>query len=128
MTPGYHVRAYEVTVKRAGVETGIMVNAASASTMIVTGYPLPVTAGAVGNFSVTAFDPYGNRATGYTGTIHISSSDAKAVLPGNYTFAATDRGVHTFTGLKLKKKSKQTIPLTDTLNGSLTGSAIINVL
>ena len=34
----------------------------------------------------------------------------------------------TFTGLRLKKKGKQTITLTDTLNGSLIASVMIDVL
>ena len=236
------VHTFSATLKTAGTQSltaaegtahstqsGITVNPAAATRFTVAGFPSPVTAGAIGNFTVTALDPYGNRATGYTGTIHVSSSDARAVLPGNYTFttadagvhsfsatlktagtqaitttdtasaningtlgnirvtpaaasrfviaapssvtagvpfsltitvedaygnvvtgytgrihfsstdsgatlpanytfAATDHGVHTFTGLKLKKKGKQTILVTDTLNGSLIGSAIINVL
>src|SRR5262249_44427471 len=52
------------------------------------GFPAPVTAGVAGSFTVTAWDAYGNRATGYTGTAHFTSSDDKSVLPGNYTFTA----------------------------------------
>jgi hypothetical protein len=66
--------------------------------------------------------------TGYTGTIHFTSTDATATLPKNYTFTAVDKGVHTFTGLVLRKKGTQKITLTDTLNSSLTGSVIENVL
>ncbi len=40
-------------------------------------------------------DPYGNVATGYTGTVDLSSTDPRAVLPA-YTFTATDAGTHTF--------------------------------
>jgi hypothetical protein len=36
--------------------------------------------------------------------------------------------VHTFTGLVLRKKGTQKVTLTDTLNSSLTGSVIENVL
>ena len=36
--------------------------------------------------TVTAVDAYGNVATGYTGTVHFTSSDGQAVLPANYTF------------------------------------------
>jgi hypothetical protein len=49
-------------------------------------------------------DAYGNVATGYAGTVHFTSSDGKTVLPANYTFTAADKGVHTFTTLKLKTK------------------------
>ena len=54
-------------------------------------------------------------------------SDSTAVLPENYTFTAADRGVHPFTGLMLKKKGKQTITVTDTLDGSLTASVSVDV-
>jgi hypothetical protein len=66
--------------------------------------------------------------TGYTGTIHFKSTDTTATLPGDYTFTAADKGVHTFTGLVLRKKGKQTITITDTLNGALTGSVIEHVV
>ena len=48
------------------------------------------------NVTVTAKDAYGNMATGYTGTVHFTSSDGQAVLPANYTFVAGDAGIHTF--------------------------------
>ena len=48
------------------------------------------------NGTVTAYDAYGNLATGYVGTVHFTSSDPKAVLPANDTFTAADAGVHTF--------------------------------
>ena len=66
--------------------------------------------------------------TGYTGTIHFSSSDKTATLPSNYTFTAADKGVHTFSGLVLRKKGNQKITITDTSNSSLTGSVVVNVL
>jgi len=47
--------------------------------------------------TVTAFDQYGNIATGYTGTVHFGSSDGQAVLPApDYTFAGADEGFHAF--------------------------------
>jgi hypothetical protein len=55
------------------------------------------------------------------------SSDSTAKLPGNSTFWATDQGVHTFTGLVLRKKGKQTITVIDPLDGSLTASVPIDV-
>ena len=67
-----------------------------AATLAVTGYPSPTTSGASHRFTVTAKDSAGNTATGYTGTVHFTSSDAAAVLPANYTFTAGDNGTHTF--------------------------------
>ncbi len=78
--------------------------------------------------TITVQDAYGNLVTGYTGTIHFTSTDSAATLPANYTFTAADQGVHTFTGLVLRKRGTQKITLTDTLNSSLTGSVIENVL
>src|SRR5262249_34692802 len=80
----------------AGAQAGITVNAAAASRFTVAGFPSPVTAGVAGSFTVTSLDAYGNRATGYRGTVRFTSSDTKAVLPGNYSFTAPDAGMHNF--------------------------------
>jgi hypothetical protein len=71
---------------------------------------------------------YGNVVTGYTGTVRFSSRDNRATLPANYTFTPANSGVHTFTGLILRKKGMQTITITDTHNSALTGSDIVDVL
>ena len=59
---------------------------------------------------------------------HSTSTDKTASLPANYTFTAASKGVHTFKSLVLRTKGAQKITLTDTLNSSLTGSVIENVL
>src|SRR5262249_20550616 len=105
---------------RTGTQAGITVNPAAASRFAVTGFPSPVTAGAAGAFTVTAWDAYGNRAS-YPGTVRFTSSDAKAVLPGNYTFTAADAGMHTFSAT-LKTAGTQSLTVTDTANGAFTGS------
>ena len=57
--------------------------------------PTSATAGVPFNFDVTALDPYGNVATGYTGTVHFTSSDLHAAtLTTDYTFTAADAGAH----------------------------------
>jgi hypothetical protein len=104
-----------------GTQSGITVSPAAASTFAVTGFPSPVTAGVAGSFTVTARDPYGNRATGYTGAVHFSSSDARAALPGNYTFSAGDAGTHTFSAT-LKTAGSQSLTATDTVNPAITGA------
>jgi hypothetical protein len=80
------------------------------------------------SLTITVVDAYGNVVTGYTGTIHFTSTDTTATLPGDYTFTAVDKGMHTFTGLVLRKKGHQTITITDTRNSALTGSVIENVV
>ncbi len=131
------VHAFRATLKTAGTqsiaaadtttgsligsETGITVNPAPATTMSVAGFPSPTTAGVPGSFTVTLKDPYGNVATGYTGTVHFTTSDGKASLPANYTFTAADAGVHTFSAT-LKTAGTQSLAATDTTTARLTGT------
>ena len=42
--------------------------------------------------TVTAYDAYGNVATGYTGSVALASSDGRAVLPAELRFSSTRRG------------------------------------
>jgi probable HAF family extracellular repeat protein len=107
-------------------EPGILVTPAAATRLQITG-PGSVKAGRAFSITVTAYDAYGNIATGYTGTVAFKSSDSMATLPKNYTFTAVDGGVHTFTGLILKRRGTQTIVVTDTLTGSLLTSLTVNV-
>src|SRR5206468_623304 len=59
--------------------------------------------------------------TGYTGTVHFSSSDGAALLPGDYTFTAGDGGVHTFKGgLTFKTAGSQALTVQDKANAALT--------
>src|SRR5206468_7881676 len=109
------------TASVTGSETGITVNAAAVSRVAVAGFPWAVTAGVAGSFTVTATDPYGNRISGYTGTVRFTSSDAQAVLPGNYTFTAADAGMHAFSAT-LKTAGYQSLTATDTVNAALTGA------
>ncbi len=112
---------------RTGKEGGIKVNPAAASKFLLTA-PARVSAGVPFSLSVTVEDAYGNVVVGYTGTIHDSSTNTRATLPVNYTFTASDAGVHTFTGLVLRKKGYQKISVTDTHNSALTGNTIVDVL
>ena len=86
--------------------------------------PASATAGTAFQITVTALDAANDIATGYSGTVHFTSTDALAVLPvnsmltnGNGTFSAT-----------LKIAGGQTITATDTVTASITGtSSSINV-
>jgi hypothetical protein len=108
-------------------EGGLSVRAAAASQFIITA-PSNATAGVPFGLTLTVEDAYGNIVTGYVGTVHFTSSDRTATLPANYTFTAADKGVHTFVGLVLRKKGKQTITISDTLNSPLTASVTENVM
>jgi uncharacterized repeat protein (TIGR03803 family) len=133
---------FSVTLKTAGTQSvtatntatgsitgsvsGIVVHPAAASKFVL-GAPSGVSHGVPFSVTLTVEDGYGNVVTGYTGTVHFSSSDGTASLPANYTFTAGDAGVHTFTGLVLRKKGKQTLTVTDMQNSALTASESINV-
>jgi hypothetical protein len=115
------------TASLTGTDSGITVNPAAASQFILSA-PAGVSPGVSFSLTLTVEDAYGNVVTGYTGTVHFSSKDSTATLPSNYTFTAADKGVHTFSGLVLRKKGNQKVTITDTSNSSLTGSIIVGVL
>src|SRR5262249_16687021 len=62
-----------------------------------------------------------NTATGYRGTVDLTSTDTQAGLPADYTFTATDNGAHTF-AVTLKTAGSQSVTATDTVTGSLTAT------
>jgi hypothetical protein len=109
-----------VTAAITGSDASIQVNPTAASSLVVSGFPTSITQANSGTFTVTAYDPYGNVATGYTGTVHFTSSDPRAVLPADYTFTAADLGVHTFTAT-FNTVGTEWLAATDTLNSSVTG-------
>jgi hypothetical protein len=111
------------TASITGSQTGIVVNPAAASRFVVSTSPSTVTAGGSTTVTVTAYDAYGNVATGYSGTVHFTSSDPQAVLPANATLT---NGTGTFSAT-LKKAGSQTITATDTVNSSVTGAAAVTV-
>src|SRR5262249_55944929 len=76
--------------------------------------PTSTTAGQTGSLILTAWDHYGNIATGYTGTGTFVSSDPQAILPPSYTFTAADNGSHTF-DTALRTAGAQSIKATDTV-------------
>jgi len=114
------ITAIDTTGSFDGSKSGIVVQPAAASTLVVSGFPASITQGTAATFTVTAMDPYGNVATGYTGTVTFSSSDPLAKLPGNYTFTAADAGVHTFNAT-LNTVGTESLTVTDTLDSSITG-------
>ena len=106
-----------------GTQTGIVVNATALSRLVVSGLTPPRPAGTTGSVRVTATDAYGNRVHSYLGTIHLTSSDAQAKLPANYTFTVADAGTHVFSGtLTLKTAGTQSVTATDTVTATLHGS------
>ncbi len=68
---------------------------------------------------MTALTAANTTATGYTGTVHFTSSDTKAVLPSN---SALLNGVMTLPAV-LNTAGAQTIAATDTVTASITGTS-----
>ena len=87
--------------------------------------PANVTAGVAFNVTVTALDASNATVTGYTGTVHFTSSSA-GTLPADYTFVSGDNGTHVFS-VTLTSTGAQTITATDTVNASINGTANVNV-
>jgi hypothetical protein len=107
-----------VTAAITGTSAGITVSGAVATHFTVSA-PATATAGTVFNFTVTALDGSNNTATGYTGTVHFTSSDGAATLPANSTLT---NGVGTFSAT-LKTSGARTITATDTVTVSITGTS-----
>jgi hypothetical protein len=84
------------------------------------------TAGSAFTVTVTALDANNNTFTGYTGTVHFTSSDASAGLPADYPFNSGDHGTHSFS-VTLTSAGSQTVTATDRSNSSITGSATVTV-
>src|SRR5262249_55197852 len=68
--------------------------------------------------TVVARDIYGNTATGYSGTVHFTSSDPLAVLPAD---TALVNGVAT-ANVTFLTVGTQTLTATDVADSSLTGT------
>ena len=84
--------------------------------------PAGVTNGTVFPVTVAALDSFGNTATSYAGTVHITSSDPLAILPANATL---NSGVGTFSAM-FKTLGNQTITAQDTVSGLSATSNSIN--
>src|SRR5207253_11509350 len=92
--------------------------------------PAKATTGSPLNVTVTAFDQFSNIATGYTGTVKLSSTDSAAALGGTYTFtsgAGQDNGVHAFSPI-LNTNGNQTITATDTTSTIPTIAGTSNII
>ncbi len=100
-------------VAAAAVATHFVVYLAPGTT---TGTPVTV--------RVVAEDAQNHLVTNYAGTVNVTSSDASATLPATVTFT---KGQATFFQATFNTAGEQTITLTDSANGSLTGTASTNV-
>ena len=83
------------------------------------------TAGSPFGLTVSALDANGNVDPTYRGTVHFTTTDpgSGVVVPVDYTFTATDNGVHVFSGVTLTTAGSQSVTATDTTTQSITGVA-----
>ena len=101
-----------------GTSNSLIVTPDAAASFAVSG-PSSATAGTTFTLTVIAKDAYGNTATAYMDTIHLSSSDSQAVLPSDSTLT---NGVGTFQ-VTLKTVGSKTITATDKVSNSVTGKS-----
>jgi hypothetical protein len=125
-TAGTQTLTVDDSVAFASATASAQVTPAAASTFIISCPATPVSIGQAFNVTVEAFDPFGNQATGYTGTVHLSSSDAAAALPANSTFSAADQGLHTFS-VTLRTAGTQTVTATDIHASTITAQTVVGV-
>ncbi|MFH1028176.1 MAG: Ig-like domain repeat protein, partial [Pseudomonadota bacterium] len=108
-----------------GTSGSIAVAPAVATVFSVTA-PATATAGTPFDITVTAKDIYDNIATGFTGTVHFTTTDtgAAVILPADYTFVGADNGSHVFaSAVTLASSGIRTITATDTLNPATNGTS-----
>jgi hypothetical protein len=131
------VRSFQATLKLAGIQSisatdtqsatltgtqnAIQVNPGSAATLTVTGFPTPVAAGNQRAFVVTARDSFTNLATGYTGTVALTTSDNRAFITTPATFTASNGGTQTLQAT-FNTTGTHFIRATDSQTASITGT------
>ena len=115
---GQTVTATDTVTSSLTGQVPITVNPAGAAHLVLSG-PSSTTSGSSFSLAVSAFDNFENLATGYTGTVHFTSTDPNATLPGNSTLSS---GSGSFSAT-LRTAGSQTILGTDTVNGSITGTS-----
>ncbi|MCP3101115.1 lamin tail domain-containing protein [Myxococcus sp. K15C18031901] len=86
---------------------------ANDAVVLSTSAPRATTAGEAVSLEAKLSDAMGNVATGYRGTVVVTSSDGLATLPVSHTFTEQDRGVFTFTGVTLRRAGAQTVTIAD---------------
>ena len=108
-----------------GSQAGIVVVPSAGTTLQLSAFPNPATAGVAGVFTVYARDAFGNVASGYAGTVAFTSSDKQVGvgngLPAAYTFTAADGGAHAFVAT-LRTAGLQSITATDKATPTISGT------
>jgi hypothetical protein len=136
------VKQVMVTLKAAGLSTltgtettspatqgstSLTVQPAAAVSCTAGQAPAATVAGSVVGVAVVVHDAFGNVATGYTGTVRLTTTDARAILPPDVTYVpATDAGSHAFSAA-LVTAGSQILSAADTVDASIHCDAAILV-
>jgi len=83
---------------------------------VISGVPSSSNAGSSFKINVKAYGDDNQIKTDYTGTIHFTSTDPKAILPSDYTFSASDYGSKDFT-ITYKTAGEQSFTIKDSVSG-----------
>lgn len=109
----------------SGEQVGITVLPGPADSLVVFGIDDPAVAASPSGVTVEARDEFGNRATGYQGTVGFSTDDPHpgTVVPGATAFAAADSGRHSFPGgVVLMTAGVRMVEAADVLDFTIGGS------
>ena len=130
---------FTVTLKTAGAQsvtvsdtassvttgklTGLTVSPAAATSLTIAPFS-SATSGTSAKIRVTAWDAYGNTATGYRGVVHFTSSDPNASLPADFTYLPGSAGTGQFT-VVFRTVGTQSLTVTDGAGLTVTRSGIV---
>ncbi|HET7722142.1 MAG TPA: hypothetical protein VFK43_19390, partial [Acidimicrobiales bacterium] len=126
LTPGNRAVAVADTARPTlrGDSGSTLVTAAAATYLEVQVFSSALSAGDPATLRIRARNANGDIDTGYRGTVHLSSSDAAAGIPADYTFTAGDAGERTFTnGVIYNTPGSQSVAARDTANANLRGDS-----
>jgi len=105
-----------------GLDWGTAIAEVTAAPQLILAAPSSATVNTPFTVTVTVSDESGSTDTGYTGTVHFTSSDGAARLPADYTYTGADAGVHSFS-ITLQTVGGQTLTATDIANPTITGAS-----
>jgi signal transduction histidine kinase len=90
--------------------------------LLVTGVTSPVKAGVPSSVTVQAVNYAGQPLADYTGSIHFTSTDSQALVPGDYTFTTDANGQHTFVNaVTMRTVGSWCVTATDKNDSVITG-------
>jgi hypothetical protein len=114
-------------VSNSGVTVVMNANDSASNLAGATGFnvsvPASTSSGSALPITITAVDAAGNPATGFLGTVFITTNDPAVTSTYAYTFTAADAGTHSFTGsVRLITAGNQTVTVSSPLMASFTST------